>query len=429
MDESLIVRFVLLGTLLIFSAFFSGCEAAFFSLNQVTINNLKEKNKSSGQLVASLLKDPKELMVTIYIGNELVNVAIAALITSVSISVFGNKGIALAIGFGTFLLLLFGEITPKTFTIRHAEKFSLFASRPLKYFYSFVFPIQWVITQITKIIAKSLGSTKTDSRIVTEEEFQTLVTIGENEGVLESDEREMIHNVIEFGETTAEEIMTPKVDIFSLNAADDLETVFPKIQERFFSRIPIYENNADEIIGILYVKDLQQYNRKKKSNIKLRDLMHSPFFIPGSKKMHELLNEYKTNKKHMAIVLDEYGALTGLVTLEDVLEELVGEIDSEMRKEDSVIAKVDDYSYSLSASLKVDDFNKKFDAALPEEDFEIIGGFVFGLFGRVPRWGESVTYEGFKFTVEEMKGPRILKIFMEIKPNTPSPQPPITRGD
>ena len=418
MDESLVIRFVLLIILLIGSAFFSGCEAAFFSLSRIAIDNLKEKNKDSGHLVASLLKDPQKLMVTIYLGNELVNVGVAALITSISISFLGNKGVALAIGFGTFLLLFFGEITPKTFAIKHNEKFALLVSRQLKLFYAFVSPVQWLITRITESITALLGSKPDNSHIVTEEEFHTLVSVGENEGVLESDEKEMIHNVIRFGETTAEEIMTPKVDIFSLNADDDLESIFPKIQEKFFSRIPVYENSADNITGILYVKDLQRYNRKQKSKVILRELIHSPFFIPSSKKLHELLKEFKDNKKHIAIVLDEYGALAGLVTLEDILEELVGDIKSEMRKDDSLIIKKNDFKYSLSSMLKVEEFNKEFNASLPENEFDSIGGFVFGLFGRIPRWGESINYENFKFTVEKIKGPRILKILMEKETET-----------
>ena len=416
MDESLIIRFVLLVILLICSAFFSGCEAAFFSLNRITIDNFKESKKYSRQLVALLLEDPKKLMVTIYIGNELVNVGVAALITSLSISFFGNKGIALAIGFGTFLLLFLGEITPKTFTIRHAEKFSLFASRQLKFFYTLVYPLQWMITRITKTVVALMGSQATKNKpIITEEEFHTLVSVGENEGVLESDEKEMIHNVIRFGETTAEEVMTPRVDVFSLNADDDLETAFQKIKENFFSRIPVYDKSADNIIGILYIKDLQRYNRKQKSGVKLRGLLHSPFFVPSSKKMHELLKEFKDNKKHIAMVLDEYGALAGVVTLEDVLEELVGDIKSETRKDDSLIIKKNNSKYSLSSMLKVEEFNKEFKASLPENEFDSIGGFVFGLFGRIPQLRESVTHDNFKFTVEEIEGPRILKIIMEKK--------------
>lgn len=413
MDESLVIRFVLLVILIVCSAFYSGCEAAFFSLSRITINNLKKNHKYTGELVASLLEDPKKLMVTIYVGNELVNIGVAALTTSIFLSIFGDKGIALAVGFGTFILLFFGEITPKTFTIKYSEKFSLFASRPLKLFSTIVFPIQLVITKITKIVTKSLGGQETNNHIITEEEFQTLVTVGENEGVLESDEREMIHNVIQFGETTAEEAMTPRVDIFSLNASDHLESVFSKIKEKLFSRIPVFEKDVNHILGILYVKDLQRFNRKPKSNIILKDLLHSPFFIPGSKKLHELLKEFKKNKKHIAIVLDEYGALAGLITLEDVLEELVGDINSEMRKEDSLVVKKDDSSYYLSAMLKVEDFNKEFNATLPDEDFDSIGGFVFGSIGRVPCRGEFITHEKFKFTVDKMKGPRILKIFME----------------
>ena len=413
MDESLLIRFVLLVILLFCSAFYSGCEAAFFSLSSIAVNSLKKQSKQSGHLVASLLEDPKKLMVTIYVGNELVNIGVAAITTSLCLSIFEDISIALPIGLGVFLLLFFGEITPKTFSIKHAEKFCLLASRPLKYFSSLVFPLQWAISKITQKMDKSLGSRDENSHIITEEEFHTLVTVGETEGVLESDEREMIHNVIEFGETTAEEAMIPKVDIFSLNADDDLETAFPEIQGKLFSRIPVYEKDSNNIVGILYVKDLQQYNRKPKSNISLRDICRSPYFIPGSIKLHKLLKELKQNKMHMAIVLDEYGALAGLVTLEDVLEELVGEINSEIRKEDSLIVKRNGNSYFLSSMLKVEDFNKEFGAALPEKDFDSIGGFVFGLFGRVPRRKEFITYDSFRFTIAKMKGPRILKIIME----------------
>lgn len=394
------------------SAFFAACEAAFYSLSPLQLSALKTSR--SGLLVNSLLSEPRKLLVTIYIGNELVNVATSVLTTSIAINLFGNIGVAIAIGVGTFIILLFGEIAPKTLGLRFAESFSLVAAYPLKAFFVIVKPIQRVLMDAAEFVLKLFGFShiQPQDMVLSEDELRTIVNMGEGEGILEEDERRMIHNVIEFGDTTVSEIMTPKIDMFTLVVENSWEEILPKITQNFYSRVPVYDTNEEHIIGILYTKDL--IRMKHADNFNLKSILLPPVFVPESKKIKELLQEFRKMKKHMAIVLDEYGSVSGLVTLEDILEELVGEIDSEMRHEENPVIKAGPNSYRLSATYSLSEFNSYFHSSLPEENFDTIGGLVFDLFGRIPRFGETVTYENFKFLVEKMKGPRILKLHLTV---------------
>lgn len=398
------------------SAFFSACEAAFFSLNQLQLAGLKESKGKPGQLVNELLKTPKELLVTIYIGNEVVNVAISALVTSIAIKIFGNFGVALAIGAGTFLLLLFGEIVPKTLSFRFAETYSLIAVYPLTSFSRIVRPAQKYLVKTAEICIKklNLGMPPQAPSIISEEEFKTIVDMGEGEGRLETQESKMIRNVIRFGETTVSDIMTPKIEMFTLQINESLEEILPKIIENFYSRVPIYDKEGEAVLGVLYTKELNHLKPMAKEKFNMKNILHSAIFVPESKKIKELLQEFKKMKRHMAVVLDEYGSVCGLITLEDILEELVGEIDSEMRKEEQPVVKINPAHYRLAGTLTLSEFNKYFQTELPEGKFDTVGGMVFGLFGRVPRSGEAVSYENLKFIVEKMKGARILKLHLSL---------------
>lgn len=412
MDDSILPRFIILIVLLFCSAFFSACEAAFYSLSPLQLSGLK--NRRSGLLVNSLLSEPRKLLVTIYIGNELANVAVSAITTSISISLFGNIGVGIAIGVGMFLLLLVGEVTPKTLGLRFAETYSLVAAYPLKLFFTVVRPIQRLLIRVAESILTLLGinySPQQDT-VLTEEELRTIVKMGEGEGILEEDERKMIHNVIEFGDTTVSDIMTPKIDMFTLCVDDSWDDILPRITKSFYSRVPVYDRNEEHVVGVLFTKDLIRL--KHSDNFHLKNILLTPIFVPESKKIKELLQEFRKMKRHMAIVLDEYGSVSGVVTMEDILEELVGEIDSEMRHEENPVIKMSPGHYRLSASYSLSEFNQYFNCSLPEDKFDTIGGLVFDLFGRVPRFGEIVTYENFKFLVEKMKGPRILKLHLTV---------------
>lgn len=416
MDESILIRLIFLVVLLAFSAFFAGCEAAFFSLNKIKVAHLKDKRGRKGELVAALLSNPRQLLTIIYVGNELVNVAAAAFVTSISIYFFGSLGVGYAIGIGTFLILTFGEIIPKTLVLKHAEGYALKTALPLKFFSTLIKPANWILTGIANSVVKFLvpPKKKEEGGGLIQEEIRTIVKMGEGEGVIETDEKDLIHNIFEFGDTTASEIMTPKNDIFSLNVSTTVPEIISRTKKSFFSRIPIYEENEDNIIGILYMKDILRLNISGKKDLTLRQMLHSPFIIPESKKVTDLLKDFKIQKVHLAVIYDEYGSLKGIVSLEDVLEEIVGEIEGERQKDEVPIIKRDENDYLVLGGVSIQDFNKEFASSIPDEEFNSIGGFVFSLIGRMPIRGESVQHDNFQFIVEKMKGPRILKIHLKV---------------
>ncbi len=424
MDDIILPRSILLGILLAFSAFFAACEAAFFSLNPAQLAIIKETRGRGGQLINFLLEKPRELLITIYIGNELVNIAISALVTSIALKLFGDIGLAIAIGVGTFLILMFGEIVPKSLSLNFAEKFALFAARPLNLFYRLVFPIQKRFTRLAEIIMSGVGILpKSKDNRISDEEFTSMVELGKDEGVIDAEESELIHNVMEFGGKTVGDVMTPKIDMFVLNANDTMKEILPKILENFYSRVPVYDEKEENIIGILLTKTLIRHRHQPKGKFNLKNIVKPLISVPESRKIKDMLQDFKKLKRHMAIVLDEFGSVSGLVTLEDILEELVGEIDSEMRQDESPITKITEKRFRLSSTCSISDFNEEFNCELPNGDITTIGGFVFGLFGRVPRSGESISYDRFKFRIEKMKGARILSLHLTFASTKPTEAP------
>ena len=414
MDESILLHIPLLIVLLAFSAFFSACEAAFFSLTSLQLKELKEKKGRWGLIANDLLEKPRELLITIYIGNELVNIGISVITTSIFITKFGSVGVGIAIGVGTFLLLVFGEIIPKTLSLQYPQSYTIFAAYPLRLFASVVQPVQLFLTSIAEKFISSIGFNfiRDKNTAITDDEFRTMVQVGEGEGVIDSEESELIHNVIKFGETTAAEVMTPKVDMFTLSIEDKLEAILPRIVENFYARVPVFDNDGESFAGILFTKDLNKLKHLPPEKFSLKSVLRPFLSVPQTKKIKELLQEFKKRKRHMAAVLDEYGSICGLITLEDILEELVGEIDSEMRLEENPLAQIDGNNFRLLATYPVSEFNQYFGTQLPEEEYDTIGGFVFGLFGRIPRSGEAISHENFKFRIEKMNGARILNLHL-----------------
>jgi CBS domain containing-hemolysin-like protein len=232
--------------------------------------------------------------------------------------------------------------------------------------------------------------------------------------VIDSEESELIHNVIEFGETTVLEIMTPKVDMFTLSIDDKMEDILPRIIENFYARVPVFNKDEENFAGILFTKDLTRLKHIPPEKFSLKSILRPFLSVPQTKKIKELLQEFKKTKRHMAVVLDEYGSVCGLVTLEDILEELVGEIDSEMRMEEKSLAQINENSFRVLATYPVTEFNEYFKSQLAEDGYETVGGLVFGLFGRIPRSGEAIAHEKFKFRIEKMKGARILSLHLTV---------------
>jgi CBS domain containing-hemolysin-like protein len=259
---------------------------------------------------------------------------------------------------------------------------------------------------------------------ISDEEFRTMVQVGEGEGVIDSDERHLIQKAIEFGETTVGEVMTPQIDMFTVNINDSLDEILPRIVANCYSRVPVYGNDDEEILGILFTKDLTRLKHLPREKVNLKGILHPAVVVPKTKMIKEMLEEFRKLKRHMAIVLDEYGSVCGLVTLEDIIEELVGEIDSEMRRDEQPLSEINDNQFRISGAYNLAEFNDFFKSVLPEEDYDTVGGLVFGLFGRIPRSGESTTVDHFKFRVEKMKGSRILNIHLTLlKRSSTSPLP------
>ncbi|MGH8068440.1 MAG: hemolysin family protein [Candidatus Entotheonellia bacterium] len=408
MESALLVRLLLIGILLVCSAFFSGSEAALFSLNTVQVERLRERGGVLGRLIASMLQRPTNLIITFLVGNEIVNVALAVTATSLALILYGDGGEYIAIVAATIILLLFGEVTPKSLAVRYPEHISRLVAWPIQVFAYAITPLRW---GLRKLVDAVMGEhAERPISLITADEFKTLVEISEDEGIIDQEERNLIQRVFEFGGHRVSEIMTPRTDIFALEVSEPLAAALPKIKDNRFSRIPVYEGSIDQIIGLLYAKDLLPYSRHPEPEVKVRDLLHPVFFVPESKRIDDLLREFQRNKVHMAIVVDEYGGVSGLVTMEDALEELVGEIVDEFDIEEILCRQIDSQTYVVSARLPLDEFNEKLGVSIPREDADTIGGHVFHLFGKLPKRGESVSTSGLTFTIEHIKGTRILEI-------------------
>jgi CBS domain containing-hemolysin-like protein len=408
LESELLVRLLLIGILLVCSAFFSGSEAALSALNTVQVERLRERGGVVGRLIASLLQRPANLIITFLVGNEIANVALAVTATSLALLLYGQGGEYVAIVVTTMALLLFGEVTPKSLAVRYPERISRLVAWPIQAFAFCITPLRWGLRQL---VNAAMGAhAERPISLISTAEFRTLVEISEDEGIIDQHERNLIQRVFEFGGHRVSEIMTPRTDIFALEVSEPLATALPKIKENRFSRIPVYEGTIEQIIGILYAKDLLPYSRQPALQVKLRDIVHPVFFVPESKQIDELLREFQRNKVHMAIVVDEYGGVSGLVTMEDALEELVGEIVDEFDTEEVLCRQIDRQTYLVSARLPVDEFNAHFGVSIPREDADTIGGHVFHLFGKLPKRGESVSAHGLTFAIEHVKGTRILEI-------------------
>lgn len=418
MELSIVIRVGLIIALLAFSAFFSGSEASLFSLGKWRLKQLEEKGHPQASGISSLLAQPRRLIISLLIGNELVNVAISALSASVFISLLGDSSKWLSIAVITPLLLIVGEITPKLIAVKSPIRFSSWVAWPLGLFVRLVAPLRWVFKGVSEVIISLLGvSVTAQANIIREDEFRTLVDVGEKEGVLEASERELIENVFEFGDTTVADLMTPRVDIFSLSSDLTLEDILEEIQRHPFSRIPIYQGNReDNIIGILYAKDLLNLEKSRnqwgdKDN--LQRFLRPPYFIPWSKKALELFQDFQKKKVHLAIVVDEYGGIAGLITMEDLLQTLFGEIEDERGVFESLFESLAEDTFLVSARLPIEEFNKTVGARLPNDQQETMGGLVFSLFGRLPQAGETISLDEFTFVIQEIDGTQIKKVLVK----------------
>lgn len=422
MDDS--VSGLLFVGLLCLSAFFSATETAFFALSPLRLKKIESEGDERATEILHVLADKQRMLMTLLLGNTMVNVIATAMATKFIVDYLPRSpfaemlgqsvtmGVAVASFLMTIILLIFGEITPKTIAIYGAYGYSRIAVKPLRLamflFYPFTASVTWFMGKTMPKYAdwnSHLGST------TSMDEIDSYFTLGEEVGIIERDEKEMISSVFEFGDTLVREVMIPRPDIISMPINIELEDLLHFIREDGHSRFPVYDSSLDRIVGILYVKDVLMKLDEIRQSYDLFKLLRPPFFVPETKKLDDLLSEFQKRKQHMAMVVDEYGGISGLVTIEDLLEEIVGEIVDEYDlEEQDPLMRIEDNVFSVDARFSMRDFEEELGYKLDYEDSETVGGFVLEKLGRIPQKGEVFTEPQGTFQVTEIKGNRILRV-------------------
>jgi len=417
MPDMLTLKILSLLFLVACSGLLSGAEAAYFSLGRARLKQITESGGKDG--LAPLIERPHDLLVTLLVGITFVNISASALATEIAAELFGRRSLAVAIGGMVFLLTVFGEVLPMTLAVQHPTRFSELVNRPVAWLSGLLTPVRLVLSGLTSLLVRAAGRARPAEPELTGEELRTLVDVGAREGVVEREERDMIHNVFELEDTLVREVMVPRTDIFGLDIETPTEAILPALREHLHSRVPVYEETLDSIVGVLYTKDLLRHLHGLPPSFDLRAVLHPPYFVPESKRADALLQEFQAKKLHMAIVVDEYGGTAGLVSLEDLLEELVGEIADEYDEPERLIQPLDGHTFRVAGKLPIDDLNAATGLKISDEGYDTVGGWVLDLFGRVPRKAERVETGELAVTVEKVERTRVVEVLVTIRRPAP----------
>ena len=412
MGTTLGIQITILVALLFFSAFFSMSETALMSMSKIRLRHLVENHVKHAKLTQDLLDHPNQLLGTILVGNNLVNIAASAIATSIAIYFWNNKGVGIATFLMTLLILIFGEITPKNIAIDYTEEIVLFIAPIMNVFVKIFSPIVWVLTNFTNGLLHLFGVNKQEKKpLITEEELKTIVEVSSQEGVLESDEKEIIDNIFEYIDMRVKDIMIQRMDIVAVDVSATYEEVVAAFGEKQFSRIPVYEDTIDNIVGVLYAKDLFFIPVEKIKQFDIKKYMREPFYTYEFIKISDFFRRMQGDRIHIAIVLDEYGGVAGIITMEDIIESILGDINDEYDPQDEEdIVCIKEGEYLVNGSVRLEDLNEEIGTHFESEDFESIGGFILGILGRIPRTGEIINYESIRFVIEKVDKSRIMKI-------------------
>ena len=410
MDSVLLVQLVVLVILLVGSAFFSASETALMAISKIDARHMVDQNIKNSKIVSKLVEDPNKLLGAILVGNNIVNIGASSLATVIATDLFKSAGAGIATGVMTILVLIFGEITPKSLSTQKTHEVACFVARPISILVTIFNPIVKVLMFISNLIIRVFGGNiDTSKPFITTDELKTIVTVSHEEGVLEQEEKEMIYNVFGFGDSYTKDVMIPRTDMIAVDANATYEEIIDLYKQEQFSRMPVYQESHDNIIGVIYMKDLllKQFSPDE---FVMADFLRDVYFVHEFKRIDELFKEMRSKKIGMAIVVDEYGGTSGIVTLEDLIEEIVGDIDDEYDMTEDSFVKVDDKEYLVDGSFRISDFNDELNLNILSNEFDSIGGFIIGLLDRFPDEGEVVTFEGITFKVEETMNNRINKL-------------------
>ncbi len=410
----MVPQLLVLLILLILSGFFSSSETALFSISRVKARHLAKSQRATDKLIHKMKEDPHRLLTTILIGNNLVNIASASYATALAIIVFPNRAVGIATIIMTILILIFGEIVPKSVATRNNLLLARLVIYPIYWLSLMLYPAVLLLDFIPKLTGKIK---KTPS--VTEAELITFVEVVEEEGEIKEEEREFIHNIIEFDDTSASEIMTPRGDMFVVDVDQPLE--LKTMLQSGYTRFPVIEGSMDSVVGTINIKDIFMHQATSSQPITVRTIMSKPYFVPENKKLDSLLRQFKKRKQHIAIVVDEHGGVAGLITLEDVLEEIVGEISDETDKEEPHIVRLKKNEWIVLGKSEIEEVNETLDINIPEsKEYDTFSGYILDKIGYIPNLNDSFITEELEVTVKKMEGNRIQEYLVRKKAVPPS---------
>jgi putative hemolysin len=418
-NSNLIIGFVGIFVLLFLSAIVSGAEVAFFSLSQKDIDDALQENNPKGKIIANLLDKPKKLLATLLVANNFLNIGVVILFSFIDRNIFENINSALLkfileVIVVTFLILLFAEVLPKVYASRNNIKFAKRVAYPIAFLDKLLSPISLPMRAVTLYLHNKLGKQKTNFSV---DQLSQALELTDSEGT-SSEEQKILEGIVSFGNTDTKQVMSPRIDIFALEISESFEEIYPKIIEKGFSRIPVYGDNIDQIEGVLFVKDLLPHIDKIEFD--WTTLIREAFFVPENKKLDNLLKDFQSLKSHLAIVVDEYGGTSGLVSLEDVIEEIVGDISDEFDDEHLNFSQIDDKNYLFEGKINMKDFYRIID--VNEDIFEshkgeaeTLAGFILEILGNFPKKDQKVAFENFVFTIEAVDKKRVKQIKVTIE--------------
>ena len=414
METSDIIQLVIVIILLSASAFFSSAETALMTSNKLKMRNLADNGNKRAAKVLKVTENTDKMLSAILIGNNIVNLTASSISTALTLKIFGSKLVGIATGILTFLILVFGEITPKNVASKNAENMALSYIGVISFLVTLLTPVIFIVNTVAKFVISIFNKNGDDNNAVTEEELRAMVGYSHEEGVIENEEKKMIVNVVDFGDTVAGDIMVPRVDMVMVDEKSSYEEILQVFREERHTRIPVYEETPDNVIGILNVKDFLLIEDKE--NFIMKELLREPLYTYEYKKTSALMMDMRKTGANIVIVLDEYGITAGLITLEDMLEEIVGEIRDEFdADEDEGISKISDLEYLIDGSTNLDDINDRIGLSLSSEEYESIGGLIMEKLGRLPVEGEIINFDNIVLTVKKMDHARIEKVCLKLK--------------
>ena len=413
-DTEALLQLIILIISLILCAMASGAETALTSVSRIKLKNLVEEGDKKALEIEILISKPNVFLSTILVVNSVAVIIASSMTTVLALRFFPNYGELIGTILISLVVLIFCEITPKTTAVQNPIRWARILVNPVRVAAWLLHPLIIALSAITNTLVRMMGGQmKHRGPFVTEEELRLLVNVGEEEGVLEEEETDMIHSIFEFADTAVREVMIPRIDMVTLESDATVDEAVDLALQGGFSRIPVYEETIDNIIGVLYTKDMLKQLREGHNSLPIRELVRPPYFVPESKKLDDLLHEIRQKRTHMAIVVDEYGSVAGLVTIEDLVEEIVGDIQDEYDREENLYEQVSQSEYIFDAKINLDEFNELMNTDLENEGYDTLGGFLLGQLDKIPVAGDTFRYKNLIFTVLTTRGLRITKVRVE----------------